>query len=106
MRGRVRIITVPADLVASLGCQANMLDMWAKNVGMRRACGEYLLNFIPDSLWNERIFEAFALKQLREDTMYLAYLLHSAYDTAELAQRGGPEPSSTGCNRPRSRAIV
>eukprot|EP01137_Pigoraptor_chileana_P032015 Opistho-2@20737 len=91
MRGRVRIITVPANLTATLKCEANMLDMWAKNVGMRRARGEYLLNFIPDSLWNERIFEAFALQRLREDRMYLAYLLHSSTDIPEPTRRGGPE---------------
>jgi hypothetical protein len=66
----VRFITVPADLHDSLDAKHPMLEFHAKNVGIRRAHGEFVLVTNPDILFTQALIDEIAQRRLRLDTVY------------------------------------
>ena len=68
----VRIVTVPAELHARyrFADQLPMLQMIAKNVGVRRARGEYVLATNVDILFADEIFAFLAARRLEPDVLY------------------------------------
>jgi hypothetical protein len=66
----VRIITVPADLHAAIGSATPVLEFHAKNAGIRRARGDFVLVTNPDILFTQALIDELAQKRLRTDTVY------------------------------------
>ena len=66
----VRVITVPADMHNSTGSTAPVLEFHAKNVGIRRARGDFVLVANPDILFSPALIDEIARKQLRSDSVY------------------------------------
>jgi len=66
----VRFITVPADLHDSLGAKYPVLEFHGKNVGIRRARGEFVLVTNPDILFSQDLINEIAQRRLRLDTVY------------------------------------
>jgi len=78
--GRIRIVQVPTEIHERIPNAKNMpvFEYIAKNVGIRRACGDYILASNPDILFSERLTRYLAAKKLREGCFYVA----DRYDTA------------------------
>lgn len=66
----VRVITVPSELHDSLGTESPVLEFHGKNVGIRRARGEFVLVCNPDILFSQQLIDELAKKKLRLDTVY------------------------------------
>jgi len=66
----VRFITVPADLHDSLEAKYPVLEFHGKNVGIRRARGEFVLVTNPDILFTQELIDEIAQRRLRLDTVY------------------------------------
>ena len=66
----VRVITVPADLHYSIGSTAPVLEFHAKNVGIRRAQGDFVLVANPDILFTQDLIDEISHRRLRTDTVY------------------------------------
>jgi hypothetical protein len=70
----IRIIHVPRELHASMD-NPNRLryhEMRPKNIGIRRAHGEFVLSCNPDDLFSEEMFSFFARKNLLHGHFYRA----------------------------------
>lgn len=67
-----RIVTVPADLHHSFECSESLplYQMIAKNVGIRRARGEYVLATNIDLLFSDELCHHLATATLDKNTMY------------------------------------
>jgi len=72
--GEVRIIEVPKEIHHRLPNHDRMpmFEYIAKNVGIRRARGQYVLATNPDILFNEETIKFFASKNLLENSFYRA----------------------------------
>jgi hypothetical protein len=66
----VTVITVPSELHDSLGSTSPVLEFHGKNVGIRRARGEFVLVTNPDILFTQELIDEMAKKNLRLDTVY------------------------------------
>jgi hypothetical protein len=66
----VRVITVPPDLHDTVGGSSPVLEFHAKNVGIRRARGEFVLVTNPDILFSQGLIDEIAQRKLRVDTVY------------------------------------
>jgi hypothetical protein len=66
----VRVITVPPDLHGTVGGASPVLEFHAKNVGIRRARGEFVLVTNPDILFSQGLIDEIAQRKLRVDTVY------------------------------------
>ena len=65
-----RVITVPPDVHTSLGAPYPVLEFYAKNVGARRARGEFVLTTNPDILFSNELITELATGWLRKDCVY------------------------------------
>jgi len=72
--GMVRIVEVPKEIHHRLANSDRMpmFEYIAKNVGIRRASGEYVLATNPDIVFSDEIIRYFAAGQLRSDSFYRA----------------------------------
>lgn len=70
--GMVRIVEVPAEAHNRLpnSDRIPMFEYVAKNVGIRRSSGEYVLSTNPDILFSEQLIEFLSLKQLNDQNFY------------------------------------
>ena len=68
----VRIVTVPAEQHARYGYgdRLPLLQMIAKNVGVRRARGEFVLSTNVDILFSDELFSFLAQRRLQCDVVY------------------------------------
>jgi len=66
----LRIITVPPEVHNEIGATAPVLEFWGKNVGIRRAQGEFILISNPDILFTEELIAELAKKTLNKETVY------------------------------------
>ncbi len=68
----VRIIEVPEEVHRTLpnSQKMPMFEFIAKNVGIRRAAGEYVLATNPDILFDKELIAYFAAGKLRPDSFY------------------------------------
>ena len=66
----VRVITVPPDLHDTVSSTSPVLEFHAKNVGIRRARGEFVLVTNPDILFSPALIDEIAQRKLRVDTVY------------------------------------
>ena len=66
----VRVITVPADVHATLNSPMPVLEFLGKNTGIRRARGQFVLATNPDVLFTQDMIDWLATRQLRSDYVY------------------------------------
>ena len=66
----VTVLTVPSELHDSLASTSPVLEFHGKNVGIRRARGEFVLVTNPDILFTQELIDEIAKKNLRLDTVY------------------------------------
>lgn len=66
----ITVITVPDHLHDTLGASSPVLEFHGKNVGIRRAHGEFVLVTNPDILFSQALIDDIAKKNLRLDTVY------------------------------------
>lgn len=66
----VRIITVSDQLHRDIGAAGAVLEFHGKNVGIRRARGEFVLVTNPDILFTPQLVDELAQKKLRTDMVY------------------------------------
>jgi hypothetical protein len=68
----MRVLTVPASVHAGLpyGSRRPVLEYWGKNVGIRRAAGEFILTTNPDTVFSSQLVDQLKSGRLREDTLY------------------------------------
>lgn len=71
-RLRVRVVSVPADVHMQLPNSGSMpiFEYIAKNVGIRRATGEFVLATNPDLLYNDPLLRLLARRRLERDRYY------------------------------------
>lgn len=69
---KVKIIEVPNKVHQKIpkSDKADFFEFIAKNVGIRRARGEYILSTNADILFNDELIEFFALKKLSKEKFY------------------------------------
>lgn len=67
---RTRVITVSPELHASLDARHPVLEFHGKNVGIRRARGEFVLVTNPDILFTPQMIDEISQRRLRVDTVY------------------------------------
>ena len=66
----VRVITAPAKLHDTFESSQSFLEFHGKNVGVRRARGEFVLVTNPDILFTQSLIDNIASRRLRNDTFY------------------------------------
>jgi predicted O-methyltransferase YrrM len=66
----LRIITVPPKIHATIGHPSPVLEFYGKNVGIRRARGEFVLTTNPDILFSNQLIDWLSQRQLRLDSYY------------------------------------
>lgn len=66
----IRVVTVPKELHDSLDAHSPVLEFHGKNVGIRRARGEFVMVTNPDILFSQQLIDELARKKLRVDTVY------------------------------------
>ena len=66
----VRVITVSKELHDTIGSENPVLEFHGKNVGIRRAQGEFVLVTNPDILFTQELIDEIARKRLRLETVY------------------------------------
>ena len=66
----VRVITVPEHVHQQLNATLPVLEFHGKNVGIRRAHGEFVLVTNPDIIFTDQLIDTLAKKQLRLDSFY------------------------------------
>lgn len=65
-----RIIVVPSDVHNRINHPRPVLEFYGKNVGARRARGEFVLTTNPDVIFTEELVVELSKKQLRRDCYY------------------------------------
>lgn len=65
-----RIITVPNSVHKTLNLKTPMVEFYAKNVGIRRAKGEFVLVTNPDILFTNELMTYFSFKELNTGHVY------------------------------------
>lgn len=66
----VRVVTVSAELHNTIGTEHPVLEFHGKNVGIRRARGEFVLVTNPDIIFTQQLIDEIAKQRLRLDTVY------------------------------------
>jgi hypothetical protein len=66
----VRIITVPAEVHATVGHRSPVLEFYGKNVGIRRARGQFVLATNPDIVFSNELIETLAQRNLNTNCVY------------------------------------
>ena len=66
----LRIITVPSEIHDTIGHPNPVLEFYGKNVGIRRARGEFVLATNPDILFSDELIAWLAQRPLRLDSYY------------------------------------
>lgn len=66
----LRVIQVPQELHQSLGVARSVLEFHGKNVGARRARGDFVLTTNPDVLFSNDLIAELARRRLRTDVVY------------------------------------
>ena len=66
----IKIITVPAEVHDKIGHPSPVLEYYGKNVGIRRARGQFVLTTNPDILFTNELVDWFNQRQLRVDSYY------------------------------------
>ena len=66
----LRIITVPKEVHDTYNSPTPMLEYAAKNVGLHRARGEFVLTTNPDIIFTQELIDEFARYELQTDTVY------------------------------------
>lgn len=66
----VRVITVGTDLHQQFGSDRPVLEYHGKNVGIRRARGEFVLVTNPDIVFSSALVHELAQRKLRSNTVY------------------------------------
>ena len=67
---RVRVITVGQELHAQFGAANPVLEFYGKNVGARRAQGEFVLTTNPDVLFSDSLINEIRQRWLKPDCLY------------------------------------
>lgn len=67
---QLRIITVPPDIHKTIGHPWPVLEMYGKNVGIRRAHGEYVLTTNPDIIFSDEMIDGLSQKPLVAEYFY------------------------------------
>ena len=106
----VRIIEVPAELHATLDHAERLplFQMIAKNVGIRRARGDFVLATNIDVLFDEGLIAYVAARRLVNGHFYRVdrYDVPPAWTrTTQVNGSGGAAGRSCGCTSPRARSI-
>lgn len=79
----VRIITVPNQVHNTVpNNPPPVLEFWAKNVGSRRARGQFILATNPDIIFTQQVIDKIAQRQLQHNTVYR--IDHYNFDGQEL----------------------
>lgn len=66
----LRVITVPAEIHNSINHPTPVLEFYGKNVGIRRARGEFVLTTNPDIIFTDQMIEEFSKRRLRPECVY------------------------------------
>jgi hypothetical protein len=66
----LRIITVPNNLHKLIGSESPVLEVYGKNVGIRRASGKFVLITNPDILFTQELIDAIVHNSLDKNTIY------------------------------------
>lgn len=66
----IRVITVPSDIHAIFNVKAPIVEYCAKNVGIRRSSGEYVLVTNPDILFSEELVKLLSERILEPNVLY------------------------------------
>lgn len=66
----IRIITVPPEIHDTIGHTSPVLEFYGKNVGIRRARGEFVLTTNPDILFSNELVDWFNQRKLRTGHYY------------------------------------
>lgn len=66
----VRVITVPNELHDTIGSASPVLEFHAKNVGIRRCRGDFVLVTNPDIIFTQALIDEISQQKLRSDTVY------------------------------------
>ena len=66
----IRIITVPAEVHNTIGHPSPVLEYYGKNVGIRRAKGQFVLTTNPDILFTDELIDWLNQRPLRVDSYY------------------------------------
>lgn len=66
----IRIITVPSEIHNTIGHPSPVLEFYGKNVGIRRAQGEFVLTTNPDILFSNELIAWLNEKKLRTGCYY------------------------------------
>jgi hypothetical protein len=71
-RGRLRFVEVPPSVHETIGCSEAMpfLEYIAKNVGIKRAKGDWILSTTPDCLFNKELVRFLARGRLESNSFY------------------------------------
>ena len=86
---KLRVVTVPASIHAGLplASMRAVYEYIGKNVGIRRASGEFILATNPDVVFSTQLVEELKNRRLREDTFY-------RIDRADVASPVPPDASA------------
>jgi hypothetical protein len=70
----IRLIVVPGNIHEDLAGESRvpMFEYIAKNVGIRRACGKFILSTNPDIVFSHELFKYFATQNLNPQLFYRA----------------------------------
>lgn len=95
---QIRIITVPSELhetfvIPNLRRTVPIFEFIAKNVGIKRAIGEFILSLNADVLLHPKIVESIANKKLKKELYYRANRLdfksiNKIFETSQLYRNG------------------
>lgn len=66
----LRIITVPAEIHQTIGHTSPVLEYYGKNVGIRRARGEFVLTTNPDIIFTDELVNYLTQQQLDSRCFY------------------------------------
>jgi hypothetical protein len=96
LRNRLKFLIVPSSFndrtLRRLNATSRFLEYVAKNIGVRRSSGDYVLTMNPDSLLSYQFFEAIAGRPFNPGALYLApryrftARLHNAMSLEEAVQ--------------------
>jgi hypothetical protein len=71
LKSRVKWLVVPPDFHDRRGVNISFLEYVAKNIGVRRSSGLFVLAMNPDSIVSQQFVEAVARRPFNDRTLYL-----------------------------------
>ncbi len=95
--GRVQFVTIPAEIHQSFpnADKIPLFEYIAKNVGIRRSTGKFVLTTNPDLLFTEELMEFFSRQNLSNDFFYRA----NRYDVREIPAELSPLQKLKYCKK-------